>query len=324
MTRFSAAFASEVRRFRSRSSLLLVLALLPVIAVGLAVVQGATAHDDYAQARAGFEENRAAHYDEERANFVDMRATMGDQFPTTAHDLTKEEFVSGRNFFGGRDEVVSKRYDTRVHEPEAARLVAAALALIAFVLGAIDIGRDWSAGVMAGLLVWHPRRVHVLIAKLAVLAPALLAAGVLAFVLVGLGGMVDGSLRGTTQGVTPSWWADQAWFAARACVVGVLCGWMGAAIADLVRNASVPLGVVVAVLVLNPVVGSLAPAGQPWLPVSLIQTVLAWGHRFRTFDGTQLATSVWVSGATAAVVLLATTALLFGAASVVRLRRDVV
>lgn len=324
MTRFVDVLGSEVLRLRSRRSLLAILGLLPMIAIGITLLQGLVAHDDYDQARAAFREDRAARYEDERSNFLHMRSTMGDQLPPAARDLTKDEFLSGKNFFGGREKIVSRRYDARVHVPETASLVAAATTLIAFTLGAVSVGRDWLVGTMAGLLLWQPRRVQTLLARLVVLGSAVLIVAVGSLLLVWIGGLLDGSLRGTAGGLDSAWWADQAWFAVRACGVGIVCAVVGAISADILRSATASLGAMVAAMVLNPVIGSLLPSARPWLPVSLIETVFDWGKRFRTFDGPRLVDAVWVPGGTALAVLVMTTVGLGVAAAAARGRRDAV
>ena len=322
MLRVSDVLASEALRLRSRRISLALVLMMPLLAVVLTVLQGAVHHDDYAAARARFEENRSAQYDEERANFLQMQRTMGDQLPAGARDLTRAEYASGANFFGGRDKVVTNRYDARTDIPDTAQLMAVGLVLLAFVLGAFHLGRDWTSGSLPGLLTWYPQRVRVTLVKVTVVLVPTLVAGLGAFALVWLGGLLDGSLRGTDAGLGGEWWRTQAWYAVRACAAAGLAGMLGVGIAHLSRAVTAPLGAVVAVLVLDPVLGGLVPAVKPWLVTSLLRTLLEWGHTFRSFDGTRLVGSVSVSGLTALAVLVAGTAAVLLAAVVATVRRD--
>jgi len=258
-----------------------------------------------------------------------MQKTMADALPATASDLTKDEYVSGRDFFGGREEVLTKRYDARVHIPQTARLMATGLALLAFVLGAVHVGRDWIVGSLAGLLTWYPRRIAITQVKLVIVMAATVLAGLVAFAVVAAGGLADGSIRGTNEGLTSAWWQTawwqtQGWYAMRACGVAVLAAALGLGIAHLTRTVTIPLVAAVAVLIVDPLLGSLFPAMRPWLVTNLAETVLSGGQRFRTFDGEKLVDSVWVSGPVATITVVLAVAAVVSASIVTFVRRDAV
>jgi hypothetical protein len=322
--RLTDVLSAEALRLRSRRSSLAIVLLMPLLGVMLTVLQGAVHHDDIAQAQAAFHEDRSARYDEERANFLQMQKTMAEALPATASDLTKEEYVSGREFFGGHDEVLTKRYDARVHIPQTARLMATGLALLAFVLGAVHVGRDWSVGSLAGLLTWYPRRIALTHVKLVVVMAATVLAGLVAFAVVAGCGLAAGSVRGTNEGLTSAWWEAQGWYAVRACGVAALAAALGLGIAHLTRTVTIPLAAGVAVLILDPLFGSFFPAMRPWLVTNLVETVLSWGQRFRTYDGTKLVDSVWVSGPVATITVVLAVAAVVSASIVAFVRRDAV
>ena len=82
--------------------------------------------------------------------------------------------------FGRRS--ASSRVTSSASEPSPARSCscsAGLLALFGFVVGASFVGAEWSTGGMMNLLVWRPRRVRLLLGKLAALL-----LGVLRFVVV--------------------------------------------------------------------------------------------------------------------------------------------
>jgi len=322
--RLSDVLSAEALRLRSRRSSLAIVLLMPVLGVVLTVLQGAVHHDDFAQAQAAFREDRSARYGEERANFMQMQKTMADALPATASDLTKDEYVSGREFFGGREEVLTKRYDARAHIPQTARLMATGLAVLAFLLGAVHVGRDWIVGSLAGLLTWYPRRIALTQVKLVVVMAATVLAGLVAFAVVAAGGLADGSIRGTNEGLTSAWWQTQGWYAMRACGVAALAAALGLGIAHLTRTVTIPLAAAVAVLIVDPLLGSFFPAIRPWLVTNLVETVLSWGQRFRTFDGTKLVDSVWISGPVATITVVLAVAAVVSASVVTFVRRDAV
>jgi hypothetical protein len=297
---------------------------MPLLGVLLTFLQGAVHHDDFAQAQAAFREDRSARYDAERANFLRMKNTMGKALPAAARDLTKDEYVSGREFFGGHQDPITQRYEARLHIPETEGLMAAGLVLLAFVLGAVHVGRDWMVGSLASVLSWYPRRIGLTMAKLSIVMAATIVAGLLAFAVVAVGGLADGTLRGTHEGLTPAWWQAQGWYAVRACGIGAVAAALGFGIAHLTRTVTIPLAAAVAVLILDPLLSNFFPAVRPWLLTNLVETVLSWGQLFRTFDGTKLVGSVWVSGPTATITLVLAVAAVVSASIVAFVRRDAV
>ena len=80
---------------------------------------------------------------------------------------------------------------------DGVKAVAGIFAFMAFLVGATAAGAEWSAGTMQSLLYWEPRRVRVMVAKVAALAAAVVVrgSGVLRLLSVAHDPELDPSLR---------------------------------------------------------------------------------------------------------------------------------
>jgi hypothetical protein len=72
--------------------------------------------------------------------------------------VTRAEFIEGWELFGGRTEVPTKRFVTRVQMIEMAKVTSTIVALAAFLAGATYAGADWATRVVHGLLLWEGHR----------------------------------------------------------------------------------------------------------------------------------------------------------------------
>lgn len=156
---------------------------------------------------------------------------------------------------------------------------SAILALVAFVVGASFVGAEWSTGGMMNLLLWRPKRLNVLLTKLAALLT-----GVTAVVLAGLAVWTAsfwliGSFRGSTAKMTSGAWQSFALTGLRGFALVVVVTVVGFALASLGRHTAFALGGVLALAVVGQfglgIVLSLANAKYPeaWL---IPTYVLAW------------------------------------------------
>jgi hypothetical protein len=120
---------------------------------------------------------------------------------------------------------------------------AGVLALFGFVVGASFVGAEWTSGGMTNLLLWRPRRLLVLAAKLvtmlagvALLSVAYVAAWAGSFWLIA-------RYRGTTGKLTTGWWESLGLTGARAIALGLAAAVAGFAIASIGRHTAMALGV---------------------------------------------------------------------------------
>ncbi|MGK5743143.1 ABC transporter permease subunit [Micromonospora sp. URMC 103] len=156
---------------------------------------------------------------------------------------------------------------------------AAILALVGFVVGASFVGAEWSTGGMMNLLLWRPRRLTVLLSKLAALLTGLLAVTLPAAVLWFAGFWAVGVFRGSTEKVTSGVWQSFALTGLRGVVLVLAATTVGFALASLGRHTAMALGGVVAVMVVGQFgLGILLEmAGAKFVEAWLLPTyALAW------------------------------------------------
>jgi ABC-type transport system involved in multi-copper enzyme maturation permease subunit len=122
---------------------------------------------------------------------------------------------------------------------------AAVMALVAFVAGASFVGAEWSSGGMMNLLLWRPQRVKVLATKLVAFLVGLTVLSVVTGALWTVAFWVIGSLRGTTEKMTPGAWQSFGLTGLRAFALIVAAGVIGFGLASLGRHTAMALGVAI-------------------------------------------------------------------------------
>ncbi|MFI6824477.1 ABC transporter permease subunit [Micromonospora sp. NPDC050187] len=124
---------------------------------------------------------------------------------------------------------------------------AAILGLIAFVVGASFVGAEWSTGGMMNLLLWRPKRLNVLLTKLAALLTGVVAVTVLGLLAWTAAFWAVGSFRGSTDKMTSGVWQSFALTGLRGFALVVVAAVVGFALASLGRHTAFALGGVLAV-----------------------------------------------------------------------------
>ncbi|MFG3556271.1 ABC transporter permease subunit [Micromonospora sp. NPDC047557] len=128
---------------------------------------------------------------------------------------------------------------------------AAILALVGFVVGASFVGAEWSTGGMMNLLLWRPKRLTVLLTKLAALLTGILAVTLPAAVLWFAGFWAVASFRGSTEKMTSGTWQSFALTGLRGVALVLVLTTIGFALASLGRHTAMALGGVVALMVVG-------------------------------------------------------------------------
>jgi hypothetical protein len=119
---------------------------------------------------------------------------------------------------------------------------AAILALVAFAAGASFVGAEWNSGGMMNLLLWRPRRLQVLLTKLAAFLTPLVALFVVAGAAYTAGFWQIGTYRGTTAGTTDGVWQSFALTGLRGLALVLAAGVIGFGLASLGRHTALALG----------------------------------------------------------------------------------
>lgn len=208
------------------------------------------------------------------------------------------------------------------------------LVLFGFLVGASYIGADLTSGGVVNLLLWRPRRMSVLSAKLGTLLASMLlisvaaSAGYLAaFWMIGQTAGLPGDLDGP-------FWRSLGLTYARGLALVLLASAMGFAIATVGRRTAAALGTVAAYVVVwelgARVVLEILDLGRPeqWMLSSHVGAWLAGGLRLYDGSACRVVTSGYcdssytLSSGTALVVLLGLAVLLTTAAFTTFRRRD--
>lgn len=263
----------EIRRLLARR-LLRILVLL--VLVGLAFVVGKTGYDSQPPSAA------------DRANAEQTAAQQRASMPPLAQQRADCERQKGQPNGPPADFDCAQA----VHEPRAADFLqdnifrfagqahgllegfGVVLALAGFLIGASSIGAEWSAGTLAALLTWEPRRLRVLATKAVALLAVLGVFGVVVEALdfVGLFGVA--AWRGDTHHVTTGLVTALLLICLRGVVLGVGAALGGYALAGLLRSTSAALGVGFAYFVGAEIaLRNLWHHAEPWL---LTTNVAAW------------------------------------------------
>ncbi|MFI6229927.1 ABC transporter permease subunit [Micromonospora echinospora] len=138
-------------------------------------------------------------------------------------------------------------FDFRSNFGETLVTYAAILGLIAFVIGASFVGAEWSTGGMMNLLLWRPKRLNVLLTKLAALLTGVVAVTVLGLIAWTAAFWAVGSFRGSTARMTSGVWQSFALTGLRGFALVVVAAVVGFALASLGRHTAFALGGVLAV-----------------------------------------------------------------------------
>lgn len=275
---------AEVHRFTARRFvrvlLLLVVAAYLVITPLVAVTQFAKpSAASLAAARAGVakavtEQNgfREECLSQPRQDDISAEEACGP--PLTADDLNVSDFIEKPAF------VLADNL------PAGAVGVGAAVAALAFIIGATYVGAEWSSRSMVSLLFWEPRRLKVMATKLGVTAAAAVMLGVVAQAVWLVSAELMARTRGTTDALPRHFWTDLFAQQGRSTLLVVIAALIGFGIANLVRNTGASLGVgFVYFAIVENAVRVMRPGWQQWLLTdNAAALVTKGGHRIYLYE----------------------------------------
>jgi ABC-2 type transport system permease protein len=212
-----------------------VLLILIVVGLGFAANTHKLTEADYAYARTQIAEQRR--YFDQMVADCQQAQERGD---------TNGKYPPGCNF--GEPDFQEEWYlpyqfNFKREVPALVLVAAGVLALFGFVVGASFIGAEWNSGGMMNLLLWRPRRIPVLAAKLGTMLVGVL---VVSTVYVGLwigAFWFIGRTRGRMEPLTSGFWQSLALDGVRALALGLGAAAIGFALASLGRHTAMALGV---------------------------------------------------------------------------------
>jgi hypothetical protein len=293
----STLFAVEVRRLLARRIVrfVAVMALFGMLLAGLVLfvrshrVGPRTASDIAAQMQAQLDREVAA-------------CVKGIAPADVPPGLTPEEFCKRVVFVPG---VPDPEFHL-THYREISEGLSGLFIALLVVLGATSAGAEWHAGTVTTQLTWEPRRVPLLLAKIAAAALVAFVGFWVAEALLFASLAPAAVFRGTTQGVDASWVRLVAQTLLRASVVAAMGAVVGHALAWLSRNTAVAVGAVLGyAAVVEPLLRAIRPKWEPWFLVSnAVRFITAHPVEIGTRTRSTVGAAVLLASYTAVIVAL--------------------
>ena len=289
--------AVEVRRLLSRR-FVHVLALLVVAAIVFGGVMGAfQARKNEGAAPTAQMEQRAA-----RAQERELRRCLSGRFgpvpddPQEARDFCESQFAFQVS-------------DPRLHLTDISDIllgISVLIMILMWLVGASFIGAEWRHGTLTTLLTWEPRRIRLMVAKVAAVAVFGFVVSLLIQVAVAAAVAPSAYAFGTTTGADSAWLWDLIKQSLRIAGVGALMGAVGFALASLGRNTAAALGVGFAyVVVVENLIRALKPEWQPWFFSDNAAVVITADTSILTQGDPSVARSAFVVGGYTLLLLVA-------------------
>ena len=282
----------ELRRFLVRR---LVRAVAVLVMVGIVIAGIATLAKSHRSDAGALEAQARADRDRIVAECISGR--FGPPTEALPPGQSREEFC--------RSVVTSEPNDPRFHLMSLVDVfkgTTVPLVLLAWVLSASFIGAEWHAGTVTTLLTWEPRRIRVLVAKVAV-CMALAFVGTVAIQALLLGALTPAAvLRGTTEGVNGAWFRELSGVVLRGGALAAIGAGIGFSIASVARGTAAALGAGFGyLLVVEQLIGAVRQGWRSWFLV-WNAAVLVNGHRLggdipRSLAEAALLLSLYAAGA---------------------------
>jgi hypothetical protein len=192
------------------------------------------------------------------------------------------------------------------HYREVSEGLSGLFIAVLIVLGATSAGAEWHAGTVTTQLTWEPRRIPLLLAKIAAAALVAFVGFWVAEALLFATLAPAAVFRGTTQGVDAEWVRLTAQTLLRASAMAAMGGVIGHALAWLARNTAVAVGGVLGyAAVLEPLLRAVRPKWEPWFLVSnAIRFITAHPVDVSTHTRSTVGAAVLLASYTAGIVAL--------------------
>lgn len=255
-------FRSELLRIRSRRLvwILAVLALVGIlVGVGIGTVKShKPTPNDAARAERAFTRATKSCLDGEFIN--ERRLPAGETFETWCPQTVRRTDYRAGVFASGRGTVLQLSGLEGVLKGTAFLML-----VIGIVIGASSVGADWQSGSMGTLLTWEPRRVRVLLVRMAVVALVVLVLTILLQAALAFAMAAGAALRGDTTLPAGSV-TDVIEVILRVGAVAAVASVIGVAISSIGRSTAASLGAIFVYLALvESLLRGLVPKLAPWL-----------------------------------------------------------
>jgi len=248
--------AVELRRLLSRR-LIRVLALVVLVSILFGGIMGAIkARENEDRAPSSQQSQQAERFEERELK----RCLSGRYGPVPDDPQEARDFCESHMSFEVPD---PRLYLTNITNVLLG--ISAIIMILLWLVGASFIGAEWRHDTITTLLTWEPRRIRLMLAKVAAVVLFSFVAALLIQVLTGAVVAPSAYAFGSTAGADAVWLWDLIEQTLRIAGVGALIGVVGFALALLGRNTAAALGVGFAyVVVVENLIRALKPQWQPW------------------------------------------------------------
>jgi ABC-2 type transport system permease protein len=198
----------------------------------------------------------------------------------------------------------------RVNRDNAVATISVLTYLLVVVIGASAVGAEYRAGTVGTILTWEPRRIRLLIARLAAAAIVSMVFFLIVHVVFVGAWAIGVQLNGSTAGADSDFWRDLVVLVVRGTAIAGALAAMSGAIATLGRNTAAAMGIWFGYLiVIEAIVRSQIGSLVPWFLTANVGAFYAWeqveqnGHSVTAGAGLlRLAGYVVVAGGVALAV----------------------
>jgi hypothetical protein len=242
---------AELRRLAKRRLVRWMLAMVLALMATVAIVAAAN-HTKPGPAAVAQAEAAAAREFEAQQGWIEQDIAECERLQEAGEEAEwyPEDCEEIRTWTTPEEEMVDwfmpQAFDFRESFPDMITVFTALLALFGFVVGASFVGAEWRSGGMMNLLLWRPRRLQVLGAKLAALLVPLVGLGVvLGAAWVGMFWLVA-TFRGITDTMTAGAWQSFGLTGLRGLALALVAGAIGFAVASIGRHTAAAMGTAIA------------------------------------------------------------------------------
>jgi len=268
MSLFRAEFRRLGRRRLTSWMLALVLALMAVVAVVVAIE-----HQRPGPAATAAAEAAAEREYREQLVWMEQEIAACQQAQDEGTDQQfgwPEDCQEIRQWYPSQADLVQfnlpPAFEFRAGFGDMITVLVGLLAMAGFIVGASFVGAEWRSGGMMNLLLWRPRRLVVLGAKLLALLAALLGSGVLLGALWTGGFWLIARFRGITDTMTAGAWQSFGLAGLRGLALALVAGAIGFALASLGRHTAMAMGSAIAAFVVGVAGVGIIAGGMLQLP----------------------------------------------------------
>jgi ABC-type transport system involved in multi-copper enzyme maturation permease subunit len=249
-------YITELRRLAKRRLTRLLLVLLVLGLAGIATAFTVASHRigpaqvAAAEARADAEYREQLRFHEQMVADCQAATARGEEISNKFPPDCGKDLAPARENFEARWFLPYQFHFQREFEIFIS-VFAFIVALFAFIVGASSVGAEWHTGGMMNLLLWRPKRLSVLLTKLAALLSALVGISALLGALWTAAFWLIGKYDGVTGRMTQGVWESFAISGARGVGLVLAVGAVAFGLASLGRHTAMALGAAVGVGVIS-------------------------------------------------------------------------